>query len=616
MLVVPKLKHYQKLSGLLLLSNSLDILINDFNNSNRLIKTITTITNKWPSLEKTTKIAINYDNSLNEEAYLLVVDEQGIKICSKTDVGAFYAFTTLNQLINQEGIVPCCEIKDEPDLKIRGFMMDISRAKVPKLDTIKKIIDLLSVLKYNHLELYVEGFSLESTKYPKTLESRNYLTFAEYEEVEKYAYEHFIDLVPNENGFGHMQDWLLLDEFKHLSEVDDLFEMWGSKRTSSTLDVTNPESVELVKSLYDDFLPHSKSKYFNMNFDEPFELGHGKSKEYVEKVGIGNAFVDYFMKLYDHVKKYDKIPMIWGDVLLKHPEAIKRLPKDVIFIDWGYNLDYPYYKNLKLLSELGVKFMTAPATSTWGVITSRYLDMITTIRNACYYTREYNGEGMLLTDWGDLGHLQYLPYSYPGIIYGAMCSWNINDSPEPLIKDVLERLVDQKLAGAILDLSTYTRLEGSYRSYGSKLFSSILHSEGTRNEKEDDKLAFFLNKMRYNVLSYDEAYALELEFNAIKKRIISSNDLGTLETLEAKEILGSIELLITLLNVNVMLKAYFDKEIDPEQLDNCIFSLTNYLSVHHSLWVARNKEEGYAFSALRLQQLIDILKKLKFKLEI
>ena len=605
MLVVPKLKHYQKLSGLLQVSNSLEFLINDFDDSNRLIKTITDITDKWPSLEKITRVEIIKDNSLNEEAYLLVVNELGIKICSKTDVGAFYAFTTLSQLINREGIVPYCEIKDEPDLKIRGFMMDISRSKVPKLDTIKQVIDLLASLKYNHLELYIEGFSLESTKYPQTLKDGNYLTFAEYEELEEYAYNRFIDLTPNENGFGHMQDWLLLEDFKYLSEVEDLFEMWGSKRTSSTLDVTNPESIEFVKNLYDDFLPHTKSKYFNMNFDEPFELGHGKSKEYVEKVGIGNAFVDYFLKLYDHVKKYKKIPMIWGDVLLKHPEAIKRLPKDVIFIDWGYNVDYPYHKNLKLLSELDIKFMSAPATSTWGVITSRYLEMITTIRNACFYTRAYDGEGMLLTDWGDLGHLQYLPYSYPGIIYGAMCSWNVDDSPEYLIKDVLSSIVGETLANAILDLSTYTRLEGDYRSYGSKLFSSILHSEGTKNEPEQEKLSFFLNKMAYNLLTKEEAYALELEFNAIKNRIEPSVDLVTQEVLE------SIELLITLLNVNVMLKAYFDKEIYLEQLDNCIFSLTNYLEVHSSLWNARNKEEGYAFSALRLQQLIEILKKMK-----
>ena len=603
MQVVPLLKHCNQNQGFLDLSKNIDFVHNDFKTSNRLTDRIAEITSNWPSSKENIKIQIIKTDNLEEEAYQLVIDEQGIKICSASDVGAFYAVMTLKQLVLKDEKISFVNIEDAPDLKIRGFMMDISRSKVPNIETIKELINLLSSLKYNHLELYVEGFSLESTKYPFTLESGNYLTFAEYEDLEAYAYEHFIDLVPNENGFGHMQDWLKLDKFKHLSEVDDLFEMWGSKRTSATLDVTNPESIEFVKSLYEDFLPHSKSKYFNMNFDEPFELGHGKSKGLVEKIGIGNAFVDYFLKLYEHVKSHDKIPMIWGDVLIKHPDALKRLPKDVIFIDWGYNVDYSYHKNLKLLSELGVSFMAAPATSTWGVITSRYLEMISSIRNACYYTREYGGEGMLLTDWGDIGHLQYLPYSYPGIIYGAMCSWNINNSPEYLIKEVLEQLVGKNLATPILDLSTYTRLEGAYRSYGSKIFSSVLHSEGARNE--EDKLAYFLNKMAYNLLTNEESYALKLEFDAIKNRIIPNDNL------ETKEVLGSVELLNTLLNVNVMLKAYFDKEIYSEQLDNCIFSLTNYLSVHSSLWKARNKEEGYAFSALRLQQLIEILKKLK-----
>ena len=602
MQVVPLLKYHKAFSQFLPLSKNVEI-SNDFDNSLRLINRINELTCKWPSENRKTHLKIIKNNDLKEEAYQILIDEQGITISSSSDAGAFYAVMTLKQLVVEENKIAFGAINDEPDLRVRGFMMDISRAKVPSLETIKQVIDLLASLKYNHLELYVEGFSLESKTYPQVLKDGNYLTIKEYQELEAYAYERFIDLTPNENGFGHMQDWLLLDEFKELSEVDDLFEMWGSKRTSSTLDVTNPKSVEFVKNLYDDFLPYTKSNYFNMNFDEPFELGHGKSKALVEEKGIGDVFVDYFLKLYEHVKKYDKIPMIWGDVLIKHPDALKRLPKDVIFIDWGYNVDYPYHKNLKLLKDLNVKFMTAPATSTWGVITSRYLEMITTIRNACFYTRAYGGEGMLLTDWGDLGHLQYLPYSYPGIIYGAMCSWNIDNSPEYLIKAVLEKLVGSVLASVILDLSTYTRLEGAYRSYGSKLFSSILHSEGARNE--EDKLGFFLNKMAYNLLTKEESYALELEFNALKNRITPNDDLVT------KEVLGSIELLIILLEINIMLSAYFDGQSYIEQLDDCIFSLTNYLKVHEALWNARNKKEGYKFSALRLQQLIEMMKKMK-----
>ena len=61
--------------------------------------------------------------------------------------------------------------------------------------------------------------------------------------------------------------------------------------------------------------------------------------------------------------------------------------------------------------------------------------------------------------------------------------------------------------------------------------------------------------MPYSLLTEDEAYALELEFDAIEKRIKPTDDLVS------NEILGSIKLLKILLQVNVMLKAYFDKNI-------------------------------------------------------
>ena len=66
------------------------------------------------------------------------------------------------------------DIEDVPDLKIRGVMLDISRAKVPSVETIKNTIKLLAELKYNHLELYIEGFSFETKKYPLVLRDNNY----------------------------------------------------------------------------------------------------------------------------------------------------------------------------------------------------------------------------------------------------------------------------------------------------------------------------------------------------------------------------------------------------------------------------------------------------------
>ena len=36
----------------------------------------------------------------------------------------------------------------------------------------------------------------------------------------------------------------------------------------------------------------------------------------------------------------------------------------------------------------------------------------------------HGGIGMLNTDWGDQGHLQYLPISEPGLAYGAAVAWS------------------------------------------------------------------------------------------------------------------------------------------------------------------------------------------------
>src|SRR5690606_23435505 len=155
--------------------------------------------------------------------------------------------------------------------------------------------------------------------FPEVLSALNYLTVVEYQALEAYCMERGIDLVPNQNGFGHMSEWLKRAEFKDLAETPDGFFIWGAHREPSTLNPLNPRSFELVSQMYHDMLPYSKSGYFNMNFDEPYELGHGKSKAYCDQVGKETVFIEYLEKLADVVRSYGKRPMIWGDVLIHHP---------------------------------------------------------------------------------------------------------------------------------------------------------------------------------------------------------------------------------------------------------------------------------------------------------
>ncbi len=544
-----------------------------------------------------TILEIKQDLSVeNEEEYHLIIQEDRIQIISKTEKAAFYGLVTLKQL-QSEQIIETQEIKDKPDLEVRGLMLDISRAKVLNVSSIKKIIDLVAELKYNHLELYVEGFSYEYKNIKEALADKNYLTQEEYLEVEKYAIEKYIDFVPNQNGFGHMSDWLALDKFKELAECPDGFEIWGSKRPPSTLDPTNPKSFELVKQMYEEMIPFTKSKYFNMNFDEPYELGHGKSKQECLKTSTEDVYIEYLEKLANVVRKYNKTPMIWGDVLVKHPDKISKLSKDIVFIDWGYNKAYDFVNHAKMLEELKVKYLLAPGTSTWSSITGRFIDMKETIENSTYASKKYHGLGILLTDWGDMGHLQYLPSSYLGFIYGAMLSWS-SGTIEDAEKYLAIILNDETLAKVIVELSRYHELEGEYRDYGTRLFASIMWAE--HGKRQDDKVNFFLNRMKSNIISYEAVQKLHDLFIQEKNKLQNAK-----ECLEKDEIKNAILLLETLLDINERLHSYLDNCI--VNFDEPIKNLEKYLENHKKLWLARNIKEGYAFSANRINWLIEML---------
>lgn len=544
-----------------------------------------------------TILEIKQDLSVeNEEEYHLIIQEDRIQIISKTEKAAFYGLVTLKQL-QSEQIIETQEIKDKPDLKVRGLMIDISRAKVLNVSSIKKIIDLVAELKYNHLELYVEGFSYEYKNIKEALADKNYLTQEEYLEVEKYAIEKYIDFVPNQNGFGHMSDWLALDKFKELAECPDGFEIWGSKRPPSTLDPTNPKSFELVKQMYEEMIPFTKSKYFNMNFDEPYELGHGKSKQECLKTSTEDVYIEYLEKLANVVRKYNKTPMIWGDVLVKHPDKISKLSKDIVFIDWGYNKAYDFVNHAKMLEELKVKYLLAPGTSTWSSITGRFIDMKETIENSTYASKKYHGLGILLTDWGDMGHLQYLPSSYLGFIYGAMLSWS-SGTIEDAEKYLAIILNDEILAKVIVELSRYHELEGEYRDYGTRLFASIMWAE--HGKRQDDKVNFFLNRMKSNIISYEAVQNLHKLFTQEKNKLQNAK-----ECLEKDEIENAILLLETLLDINERLHSYLDNCV--VNFDEPIKNLEKYLENHKKLWLARNIKEGYAFSANRINWLIEML---------
>lgn len=532
------------------------------------------------------------DINLGVEAYKIVVEENLITVLYSQISGAYYAAVTLKQIIHQAaGKIRCLNIFDEPDLKIRGFMMDISRDKVPTVETVKHVIDMMSEVKMNHLELYVEGFSFEYESFSKYLTENNYISVEEYQEIEKYAATRMIDLVPNQNGFGHMAKWLEKDELKDLAEVPEGIFLWGRQRKASTLNPLDPKSLELVKKLYADMLPISNSKYFNMNFDEPFELGKGKSKEVVEKEGMGNVYIDFALKAYEEIKKYNKIPMIWGDVLIHHPELLHRLPSEMLFIDWGYDANYPFNKHLKQLSDLNIKFLAAPATTSWCSFLGRTNDWWENIQNACIYTKAYGGEGVIVTDWGDFGHLQFLPISYAPLIFSGLMSWSVKEGTFFTLHDYLNRFIfkDSKkiMADAVLELGNYYRYYNDYRSNGTVAFHTFMWATYAINEV--DPYNYYYERSKSSVLS-KEKYELLIRFIDERLHEVSLANPEASDGNLIKDELKQSAFLVKL--INTLNYSFNDKLTKQERialLEEIISSKEKLISEQRRLWLARNK---------------------------
>ena len=154
------------------------------------------------------------------EAYTLSIECEKITIQAEGNAGVFYAIQTLKQLFQEEK-VPCCYIEDEPDFKYRGFYHDITRGRVPKLETLKKLVDEMAYYKMNSLQLYVEHTS-EKYKEQIILSAEGVAVMAELLAVHA---GHYIRRKTNTQKWvtNYKEKWLLDSKDSELKEIEKMF---------------------------------------------------------------------------------------------------------------------------------------------------------------------------------------------------------------------------------------------------------------------------------------------------------------------------------------------------------------------------------------------------------
>ncbi len=427
------------------------------------------------SVEQTLRVQTRIDTGRRPQSYCLTINANGISIVGADDAAVFYARQTLTQLIRQcDGPMPCVSIEDWPDFLVRGVMYDISRDKVPTLETLFALIDELAEWKFNQLQLYVEH-TFAYRDHETVWKQASPITADEMRQIDRYCRARFIELVPNQNGFGHMERWLKHEPYHQLAECPEGAFYFDSHRPAATLNPLDPRSIQLVRSLHDELLNCFQSgKWFNVGCDETMELGMGKSREACERRGRERVYLDFLKLIHESVASHGRTMMFWGDIILHRPELIDELPRPIVALDWGYEADHPFEQECAAFAKVGVPHYVCPGTSSWCSIAGRTANTIGSILNAAHHGLANGAAGLLVTDWGDHGHWQYLPVSYVGLAMGAAAAWNVDAVEQFDLARALDvhvfRDASSTMGRLVMDLGNVYQLEPSPRKNGTLLF--------------------------------------------------------------------------------------------------------------------------------------------------
>ncbi len=356
--------------------------------------------------------------------YKLTLDRTGFLLAAPCAAGLFYGLQTLKQLLAHEEL-PALEIEDWADVGLRSDYLDL-RNVFPPFERMLSFIRELSYCKINTLVVeYEDKLPFETMGFLR--HPSDCFTEEEFSALLSTAEENFIEVIPLQQSFGHLEYVLKYPEYIHLRETPG---------TPGEMCPLRPGALELSKALISEMAAlHPDSKYLHIGCDEVWSLGSsaecresGKTREVI--------FIEYVNHLIDHVCSLGKMPIIWHDMFRNaSEEELALLDNRVLVAVWLYNgSDMPFRAKeiMMKLERAGIAYLGCSSVSCWDscpeqnypVIDNRLLNLDLWGRLA----KETDVKGLIHTRWASsfsLGRPYGLfeTHMYP-LFYGADLSWN------------------------------------------------------------------------------------------------------------------------------------------------------------------------------------------------
>lgn len=426
-------------------------------------------------------VTVREDPALPAQGYRLHTGPHGVTVTHADAAGLRYALATLHQLMAAPDFTRVgYTVTDHPDFERRGFLLDISRDRVPTRATLARWLDILALARFNQLELYMEH-TFAFRDHREVWQDASPLTADDLRWLDARCAALGIELVPNQNTFGHMERFLAHPAHTHRAENPGGFVRGGAHRPPSTLAPT-PDNAEFAQSLLEEVTGELRSKRLNIGADEPFELGTGASRERAGRDGIGTVYFDHVTALMEPWLAAGYTVEFWADVFVNHPELLDRVPPGAVTIVWQYDspattravlaedsgeaerwkgrgtdldaLAEGFRARTRRLRQAGVPFWVAPGAGNWNALLGRLDNAEGNIVDAAEAGIDHGAGGYLLTSWGDHGMWEPPSVAFAPVLFGGVVSWCLESNRDLDTAAVLDEhiLLDAAgLIGGVLD---------------------------------------------------------------------------------------------------------------------------------------------------------------------
>ncbi len=287
------------------------------------------------------------------EAYRIGIKPNCITVSGGTPQAVMWGIQTLLQMREQDRRLPCGNIQDRPDYRLRGFMIDVARKFVP-MDYLRNLVRTMSYYKMNCLQVHLNdngfkkyfhdnwdetysAFRLESERFPELTARDGHYGKEEFRDFVRESAKLGVEIIPEIDvpahslAFTHFRKGLGCEEFG----VDHL-------------DLTNPEVVPFIDSLFTEYLQGPEPVFCGPRVHIGTDEYSNKKQEVVE---LFRGLTDHLIRL---VESYGKQAVVWGSLThAKGNTPVKS--KNVLMGVWNNG-----FANPKDMKDAGYQLVSIP----------------------------------------------------------------------------------------------------------------------------------------------------------------------------------------------------------------------------------------------------------------